>query len=505
MNDDPRWRDVLIAVDVGTSGARAAAFDLDGVRRVEVRHSYPTASPRVGWAEQDARAWRTASLGALTALLARIGNRRHVHGIGLTGQCPSVVLVDRRGRPCGPGLIYRDNRATAEAGEMLARFGAAWLHQRTGHLAAAFHIAPKLLWLRRHQPDAWGAAWIALQPRDWLAYVLTGELVTDPSHATATLLYDLRKRRWDPEILSALDFPASLFPSVIGSDAVVGRLRRDVAGRIGLPATTPVVIGGADSQACALGAGVVATGPVSEMSGSSTCLNAVTQRPLEVLEVTHYPHVIGTGYTTETGINTTGAAIGWLADLLYGGRRGRASKEAFAQLDRDVAAAPVGSGGVIAIPALADGERTDPTLRGAFAGLSLRNDRATLARALLEGVAYTIRDQLSLLTNAGLHPTELRVSGGNTRLGSWNRIKADVSGLPVRVVPDDAAVAGVAMLAGLGVSIYRDVNDAIARCVRLSPVIDPDPTAADWYDEGFKAFRVLQASDAVRERGPESP
>ena len=216
------------------------------------------------------------------------------------------------------------------------------------------------------------------------------------------------------------------------------------------------MLGGADSQACALGTGVVAPGPVSEMAGSSTCLNAAVPAPLDVLEVTHYPHVIAGPYTTETGINTTGAAVAWLAGLLYGGRTGRPSAADYARLDAEAGAVRPGADGVVALPVLGDGERTDPDVRGAFAGLSLRHGRAALARALLEGVAFAIDDQLDLLRSGGAPVTELRVSGGDTRLASWTRIKADVLGIPVRTVPGDAAVSGVAMLAGLGAGIYRD-------------------------------------------------
>jgi sugar (pentulose or hexulose) kinase len=498
--DDRAWRDVLVAVDVGTSGARAAAFDLDGHRRLEVRRTYPTLSPRPGWAEQDARAWRSAALASLRELVTRLGRNRRVHAIGLTGQCPSIVVVDARARPIRPGLIYRDNRASAEADALADRFGAEALHRRTGHRPAAFHILPKLLWLRAHEPDGWRRASLALQPRDWLALTLTGENATDGTHAAATLGYDLRRREWDSELCGVLERDRPIFPALRASSGVLGTLRPAVATRLGLPRLTPVVLGGADSQACALGAGVVDPGPVSEMAGSSTCLNADVRRPLSVLEVTHYPHVVGTDYTTETGINTTGAVIAWLADLAYGGRRGRARAVDFERLDREAGAIEPGGGGLLAIPALADGDRTDPDLRGAITGLSLRHDRGQLARALLEGVAFAIRSQLELLVAGGAPPTELRISGGDARLASWNRIKADVTGLPVRTVPGDAAVTGVAMLAGLGAGVYRDVQDAIARAVHPEPSIDPDPAVRGAYDEAFARYLELVASPVVRRR-----
>jgi sugar (pentulose or hexulose) kinase len=490
--------EILVAIDVGTSGARATAFDLAGERQLEVRRSYPTASPRPGWAEQDPRAWRSAALAALAGLVRQLESRGRVLAIGLTGQCPSVCLVDADGAPLGPGLIYRDNRATAEAAAISERFGDTAIHARTGHLPAAFHVAPKLIWLQAHDPATFGQARRALQPRDLVAHALTGETATDGTHAAATLLFDIRRREWARDLQDAMHLPAELFPPLRPSSEPLGGLAGSVAHRVGLPPGMPVILGGADSQACALGAGVVAPGPVSEMAGSSTCLNAAVPEPLTVLEVTHFPHVVPGPFTTETGINTTGAAIAWVADLLYAPRGRRAGAADYARLDREVNAVPPGADGVLALPILGDGERTDPDLRGALTGLSLRHDRAIVARAVLEGVAFAIRDQLGLITAAGPRVTELRVSGGDTRLASWNRIKADVIGIPVVTVPGDAAVTGVAMLAGLGAGVYRDVEDAIRRCVRLAPPIEPDSGTKAQYDERFAAWRELAATHVAR-------
>jgi sugar (pentulose or hexulose) kinase len=495
---DPAWPEVLVTVDVATSGARAAAFDLEGRRRLETRRSYPSRSPHPGWSEQDPRAWQSAAVGALGDLVHRLGPGRRVLGIGLTGQCPTICLVDARGRPTSPGLMYRDNRAEAEAAAIRERFGDEWIHDRTGHLPAAFHIAPKLLWIRDHEPAWLRAATLALQPRDLAALALTGEAATDGSHAAATLAFGLRTRAWDAELIDGLGLPASLFPPVRDSWAVVGTLRPSLASQLGLPAGTPVVLGGADSQACALGAGVVSPGPVSEMAGSSTCLNAALPEPIAELLVTHYPHVVPDMYTTETGINTTGIAAAWTADLLYGGRRGHAGPADYERLDREAGLVPPGSDGVLAIPVLGDGERTDPDLRAAFTGLSLRHGRAAFARAMLEGVAYTIRTHLELLVDGGAPVTELRVSGGDARLDTWNRIKADVTGVPVTVVPGDAAVTGVAMLAGIGVGVYRDVDEAIARCLHLGDRFEPDPDARATYEERFAAFGQLMGADVAR-------
>ena len=496
--EDRTWTDVLVTVDVATSAARAAAFDLDGQRRLETRRPYPSRSPQPGWSEQDPRLWQSAAIGALGDLVRRLGPRRRVLGIGLTGQCPSICLVDARGRPTSPGLMYRDNRAEVEAAAIRERFGDAWIHERTGHLPAAFHIAPKLLWIRDHEPEWLRAASLALQPRDLAALALTGEAATDGSHAAATLAFGLRAGTWDAELLDGLGLPASLFPPVRASWEVIGTIRQALAARLGLPAGIPVVLGGADSQACAFGAGVVRPGPVSEMAGSSTCLNAALPEPLSALLVTHYPHVVPGMYTTETGINTTGTAAAWVADLLYGGRRSHARAADYERLDEEAGRVPPGSDGVLAVPVLGDGERTDPSLRAAFTGLSLRHGRGAMARAMLEGVAFTIRTHLALLVDGGAPVTELRVSGGDSRLRTWNRIKADITGVPVTVVPGDAAVTGVAMLAGIGVGVYRDVDEAIARCVRHEDRLDPDPVAVAAYQEPYAAFLALMAADAVK-------
>src|SRR5262245_29394925 len=256
--------ETLVAVDVGTSGARATAFTVGGERVLEVRQGYPTRSERPGWAEQDPRAWRSAALTALAGLVRQLGSRRRVVAIGLTGQCPSVCLVNDAGEPVSPGLIYRDNRATAEAGTIRERFGDAAIHARTGHLPAAFHVGPKLMWLKAHQPEAFGAARYALQPRDLVAHALTGEFATDGTHAAATLAFDLRRRTWADDLIDAMGLSRDLFPPVRASSAPVGELLGSVARRVGIEPGIPVILGGADSQACALGAGVIGAGPVSE-------------------------------------------------------------------------------------------------------------------------------------------------------------------------------------------------------------------------------------------------
>jgi sugar (pentulose or hexulose) kinase len=494
-----RGREVLVAIDVGTSGARASAFDVSGAPLSRVHRAYPTSLPAEGWAEQDARRWQTASLAALGGLVRELGPSCSVRAIGITGQCPSVVPVDGRGAPLRPGIIYRDNRAVAEAASMCDRLGAQAFHALTGHVPAAFHVGAKILWIRAHEPDVFRATRRFLQPSDYVVLALTGETATDWTMGAATALLDLRERRWAGDLLAGLDLDPELLPPLHPSWGVVGGLRPALAHRLGLPPGTPVVAGAGDSIACAVGAGVTAAGPVSEMAGSSTCLNSVVAAPLEDPDVTHYPSAVDErGYVTEVGINTTGEAVDWVAQLFYGGPGRRPRAGDYARIDRDAASMAPGADGLLFAPVLGDGERDDPSLRGAVTGLSLRHDHRAWARAALEGVALGIRARVETLERASTPATELRVSGGGAGLDTWNQIKADVLGIPVVRVAGDATAAGAAMLAGIGTGVFRSAGEATAAGFRPGTRVEPHRSNCERYEEIYARYRALLGSPVVR-------
>jgi xylulokinase len=495
--------EVLVALDVGTSGARAAAFHLDGRPAGEVRRSFPTAIPRDEWAEQDAAAWRRAALTALGVLIRQLGPGRPVLAIGLTGQCPSVVPVGRRGEPLRPGIIYRDNRASAQARRLREQFGDAALHARTGQVPAAFHTAAKIGWLRAHEPAVFAAARRFLQPSEYVALALTGEAVTDWTVAGATAMFEITTRNWAADILAALELDPAQLPAPQASWTVAGELRPALRSRFGLSSAVPVIAGAADSLACALGAGVTAAGPVSEMAGSSSCLNSAVAAPPADLDVAGYasPARPG-GYMTETGLNTAGEAVDWIAALAYGGRAGRPRAADYERLGREAAAVPPGAGGLLFVPVLGDGERDDPELRGTAAGLSLRHGRAAWARATLEGVAFGLRARLEVLRRGGGLVTELRVSGQAARLQPWNQIKSDVLGVPVRVIPGDATAAGVAMLAGIGAGVYADAPEAVAAACHPGDALVPGRDRAGAYHELYQRYLAVLHSDVARGARP---
>lgn len=499
MSGDLAGADVLVAIDVGTSGARASAFSLSGASLAEARRPYPTVLPAEGWAEQDGRRWQSAALSALGALARSLGQGRRIRAVAVTGQCPSVVPLDHRDRPLRPGLIYRDNRATAEADQMREQFGDAALHRLTGHVPAAFHVAAKILWLRAHEPAVFAATRRFVQPTDYVALGLTGNLTTDWSMAAATALLDLRARDWAASLMADLGLDTATFPPVVPSWSVIGDIRPALARRFGLPAGIPVIAGAGDSIACALGAGVTGAGPVSEMAGSSSCFNSVIAEPLADQDVTHYPSIVsGRGYVTEVGINTTGEVLDWLAQIFYAGSARAPRAQDYARIELAAAAAPAGAGGLLFAPVLGDGERDDPALRGALTGLSLRHDRGAVARAALEGIACGVRVRLETLGRASVPPTELRVSGGGAAMAVWSQIKADVTGIPVVRVAGDSTAAGAAMLAGIGAGVYSGAAEAVAAGYRPDGRWEPDPGRQALYADLYARYLSLTGSPVVR-------
>jgi xylulokinase len=495
---------LFAAVDAGTTGARAIAYDLQGRQVGEVRHAYPISSPRPGWAEQDARDWAEGAAAALRGLAARVRAAGRIRAIGLTGQCPSMVPVDRAGVPLRPGMLYRDNRAVAEALEMRERIGDRALHERTGHVAEAFHVGPKVLWLRRHEPATVARARFILQPRDVVLHRLTGLARTDETHANATLFYDLRERTWDAGLLGAFDVDPALFPPALPPWEVAAGLPRRTAAELGLDAGVPVVIGAADSQCAAFGAGVTGPGPVSEMAGASSCLNSAVPEPLPDLRVTHYSHAVPGCYCTELGVNTTGAAITWAVKALGYGTYAELAADAGRcrrRLQRRARAGAGPAGAVDAapvfLPYLGDGERDDPSARAGFLGLSDRHGRQELAFAVIEGVALGVRSVLQILERAGSPLAELRVGGGGGRLELAGQTKADLLGRPVLHLDLDPAGFGAAMLAAAAAGMPAEAGEAAQAARRRARRFVPSPWGSPFELERAAWFDLLRADTAV--------
>ena len=442
--------EALIGLDVGTSGVKAIALSPDGELLASAEESYPLSSPQPGWSEQAPEDWWRAAQSCLA--------RMPEGPIGLSGQMHGLVTLDSAGRVLRPAILWNDQRTAAECAEIEARVPR--LLELTGNRALTGFTAPKLLWLRTHEPDVYERIAHVLLPKDYVRFRLTGERAIDVADASGTLLFDVAGRRWSDDVCSALEIPLEWLPPSSESTEVAG------AG---------------DQAAAALGVGIASPGPVSVVLGTSGVVFAVLPEYAVDPRLHVFCHAVpGTWHAMGVMLSAAGSAS-WLRHVLGAD---------YATLDAEAAAWAPGSEGVLFAPYLT-GERTphaDPDVRGAFTGLSLRHDRGALWRAMLEGVAFGLRDSLELLRDLGCAPSVGRVSGGGARSELWLRIVASVLGLPLeRMASDEGSAFGAALLAGVRSGVFADAQEAVERCVRMRDVVEPE-----WdYEDGYARFREL--------------
>jgi xylulokinase len=458
VTNDPQ---VLIGIDVGTSGVKAIAVSPDGEVVARAEEGYPLSTPRAGWAEQDPEDWWRATQAALAQLPEG--------PIGFSGQMHGLVTLDESERVLRPAILWNDQRTAAECAEIEERVGLERLIELTGNRALTGFTAPKLLWLRRHEPETYARIRHVLLPKDYVRLRLEGVHAIDAADASGTLLYDVARRHWSEEVIDALELPGEWLPPAHESTEVAG------AG---------------DQAAGALGVGVDRPGPLSVVLGTSGVVFAALPRYEHDAEarVHAFAHAVpGTWHAMGVMLSAAGS-FAWLrhaVDAPYGA------------LDEEAARWEPGVEGLLFQPYLA-GERTphaDPDARGAFVGLQLRHDRGALARAVLEGVAYGLRDSLELLRELGVEAEVGRVSGGGARSRLWLEIVASVLGIPLeRTAVEEGAAYGAALLAGVRAGVYADAHEAVARAVRVTERIEPRAEWRDAYESGYARYRRLYPS-----------
>jgi xylulokinase len=464
----------LVGLDVGTTGVKALAVSPEGDVLAGAEEAYPFETPRPGWSEQDPESWWRAAEAALAALAPG-----EVAGIGLSGQMHGLVLLDEEERVLRPAILWNDQRSAAECAEIEERLGLDRLVELTGNRALPGFTAPKLLWVRRHEPELYERVAHVLLPKDYVRLRLTGERASDAADASGTLLLDVGARRWSTELLSALDVPAAWLPAVLESPDVSGRT----------PAGLPVAAGAGDQAAGALGVGVDRPGPLSVVLGTSGVVFAALPGYAAEPEgrVHAFCHAVPGGWHAMGVMLSAAGSLRWLRDAAAPG-------ESFPSLTAEAERWPPGAEGLAFVPYLA-GERTphaDPAARGALVGLSLRHDRGALVRAVLEGVAYGLRDSLELLRALGVEPRAARVSGGGARSDLWLRILASVLDLPLeRTAVEEGAAYGAALLGGVAAGVFADVHDAVAATVRVTETIEPVPGWRETYASGYDRYRAL--------------
>jgi len=391
---------LFLGLDVGTSGVKAILVAASGDVVASATSPLTMQTPHPGWAEQDPEAWWQATLASIDAVRGKRKDAR-VAAIGISGQMHSSVFLDRSGAVIRPALLWCDGRTTAECAEITTRVGGEErLRDLASNPALEGFTLPKVLWLRKHEPDAFARLATVLLPKDYIRYRLTGELATEPSDASATLMYDTAHLRWSEEIMRAVDLPMSLLPNVGPSAGVLGRVTAEVAARTGIDAGVPVVGGGADNACGAAGVGVIAPGEVVTSWGTSGTVLAPTARPLvdPRLRAHTFCHVLPDVWYLMGVVLTAGGAFSWYQEQLA--RELAGVSDAAARLDAEAASVPRGAEGVTFLPYL-QGERTphrDAAARGAILGLSLAHTRAHLTRAVLEGITFHAK-QNRILSN----------------------------------------------------------------------------------------------------------
>jgi xylulokinase len=485
----------FLGIDVGTGGTRAVVVDDAGrVLASATEEHQAFASPQIGWAEQHPADWWRACGIAVHNVLAQ-GNLRgdQISCVGLSGQMHGAVLLDEQARVVRPALIWCDVRTEKQCGELTAKIGAERLIELTCNPALTNFTLTKCLWVRENEPENWNRVRSLLLPKDYVRFQLTGERAIDVADASGTLLLDVAHRRWSKEMLEAAEMDESILPQLYESPEICALVSSAGADATGLKAGTPVVAGAGDQAAGSIGMGVVSPGTVSATIGTSGVVLAATDAPaLDPKGRLHtFCHAVPGRWMVMGVTQAAGLSLRWFRDQFGGGGTLPASYE---NLVAEAAKASAGCDGLLWAPYLM-GERTphlDPAARAMLAGLTASHTRADVIRAILEGVAFSLRDTFTIFEEIKVPVNKIRLGGGGARSALWRQIQADVYGHEVETVAaEEGAAYGAAILAGVGAEAWPSVDAACEAVVRVAGRTDPDSTNSQVMNKGYAAYRRL--------------
>jgi xylulokinase len=499
--------DTLLGIDLGTTGVKAVLFNAENGEALSSAFcSYPLLHPRPGWAEQQPEDWWSATVQAMKTCVS--GGRAlgisaaSVRGIGLSGQMHGVVLLDEHARVLRPAIIWADQRSEEECRQITEQVGASRLIELVSNPALTGFSLPKLIWIRNHEPGLFALGRTLLLPKDYIRYRLTGVLGMEISDAAGTCLLDVVHGRWSEELLALLDLDPGLLPPVIASDAVAGGLLPEVASQVDLLDGTPVAGGGADNACGAVGSGVVAAGLALVSIGTSGVVLVHSNRPLvdrsgPLPRVHTFNHAQPSAWYLMGVTQAAGLSLRWLRDNL--GLPEMAVErfsglDAYDLLDAEAGQAPAGSEGLQFLPYL-QGERTphlDAAARGGWIGLTASHTRRHLIRAVLEGVAYSLKDCFTIIQQQGSPIEQVRATGGGARSRLWRQIIADVLGIElVTTNSAEGPAFGAAILAGVASGVYPSVEEACRRVVTTLEHTEPEAAASGIYMKGYGVYQAL--------------
>ena len=480
----------VLGIDISTTATKAVVLDDRGAVVGIGTADYGFDSPQPLWSEQDPRLWWDGTIAAVRSVLARTGMAAaDIEAVGLTGQMHGAVLLDDAGDVLRPAILWNDQRTAAECDAIRDAVGAARLIEITGNDALTGFTAPKLVWVRDHEPAVWDRIAHVLLPKDFVRHRLTGEYALDKADGAGTILFDLAARDWSPEVVRALGIDPAWLPPTFEGPVVTGAVTAEAAAATGLRAGTPVVAGAGDQAANAVGVGAVTPGVVALSLGTSGVIFATTGTALHDPggQVHAFCHGVPDRWHLMTVMLSAAGSLRWFRDALAPGMD-------FGELVAPASGVPAGSDGLLFLPYLT-GERSphaDPLARGAFVGLTVSHDRRHLTRSVLEGVAFGLRDCLDQMLAAGMPaPSQVRASGGGTASPLWRQILADVLRAEIATVDTtEGAAYGAGLLAAVGAGWYRSVEAAAAALVRATPVAAPGPDA-ERYADAFELYRGL--------------
>jgi xylulokinase len=487
--------DLFLGIDVSTTGAKALLIDSSGSVVSSATTPLSLSTPQPLWSEQDPHEWWMGVVASIQKALrqAKVSGDR-VAAVGLTGQMHGLVLLDGAGKVLRPAILWNDQRTGAQCDEIRARLGFERLVRITGNNALTGFTAPKILWVQQHEPEIYAQARHILLPKDYVRYCLSGEYGMDKADGSGTMLFDLPTRTWSGEMLQALDIPAEWLPPTFEGPQITSRVTPQAAAQTGLKPETPIMAGGGDQAAGAVGVGAVEPGIVSLALGTSGVVFATTEGPfVEPQGRLHaFCHALPDRWHFMGVMLSAAGSLQWYRDTLAAG-------QTFDDLLAPAVDVPPGSDGLLFLPYLT-GERTphpDPLARGAFVGLTLRHTQAHLTRAVLEGVAFGLRDSFELIRNAGnIIVRQVRVSGGGAKSPLWRQILADVLGAElVTVNTTEGAAYGAALLAGVGAGAWSDVHSACQTAIHITGQTSPSgvsyETRYDSYKQLYPALKAI--------------
>jgi xylulokinase len=482
----------LLGIDIGTSSTKSVLLDETGRVTAIGQHLYDFETPRPGWAEQEPEAWWDAAKVTIQQIFNQATiDPKQIKGVSFSGQMHGPVFLNEAGRSIRPAIIWADQRSSRECREIYETIGQDGLYQTVGNPVDSGFMAATVAWLKRHEAENYRHIHTLLLPKDYVKFRLTGKLVTDPSDAGGTSLYDVRALTWSTTVLDLLDLSQNIFPLVTPSTEVIGTVSYEAARETGLSEGTAVVNGGNDQVMGALASRAIAAGTVMLMLGTGGTLFTTVNTPVvdKELRMNTYPHCISGKWHLLGAILSGGFSMKWLRNVLSAGQ-----PYSYEAMTEEAARVAPGSEGALFLPYLA-GERTphmDSLARGTFFGLTVRHTRAHMIRSVMEGVVFAMRDCLEIFKELGVGPDRLIAGGGGAQSLLWRQIQADVLGLPVVTVNiKEKSATGAAMLAGIGIGIFPSFEDACRRVVSFGEAIQPVPAHTARYEQSYRLYRSL--------------